>query len=95
MESSQEPREAWYQGLLGELCHYKDGPSARAGATFNLLGHGGERGAPAAARLGGKTSMQWVMIITYCCGNEAASGQAEKAKANGEPESQSRRRLGA
>ena len=26
MESSQEPRAAWYQGLLGELCHYKDGP---------------------------------------------------------------------
>ena len=33
MESSQEPRAAWYQGLLGELCHYKDG-------TFNMLEHG-------------------------------------------------------
>ena len=30
VESSPEPRAAWYQGWLGELCHYKDG-------TFNML----------------------------------------------------------
>ena len=39
--------------------------------------------------------MQWVMIITYCCGNEAASGQAEEAVVNKEPGSRRRRRRGA
>ena len=45
--------------------------------------------------LGGKTSMQWVIIITYCFEDEAASGQAEAAVANREPVSQRRRRRGA
>ena len=51
----------------------------------------------AAARdgLGGKTSMQWVTIITYCLEDEAASGKAEAAVANREPGSQRRRRRGA
>ena len=46
-------------------------------------------------RLGGKTSMQWVTIITYCLEDEAASGKAEAAVANREPVSQRRRRRGA
>ena len=46
-------------------------------------------------RLGGKTSMQWVTIITYCFEDEAASGQAEAAVANRAPVSRRRRRRGA
>ena len=46
-------------------------------------------------RLGGKTSMQWVTIITYGLEDEAASGKAEAAVANREPVSQRRRRRGA
>ena len=30
VKSSQEPSEAWYQGWLGKLYHYKDG-------SFNML----------------------------------------------------------
>ena len=69
-----------------------------AGEQRIALGGGhddGTAGARSVRRLRGKTSMQWVTSVTYCCGSEAASGQAEEAEANGEPGSQSRQRRGA
>ena len=59
------------------------------------VGEGLEQPAQRVRRLGGKTSMQWVTIITYCLEDEAASGKAEAAVANREPVSQRRRRRGA
>ena len=76
MESRQEPRAAWYQGLLGELCrsqyhHYQGGP-------FNMLLLLGElrRGGVGLAldgEVGACVMVSYLLtyLLTYCVMVEA------------------------